>query len=137
NLATADQVAKAINDSEKTSSVVSSTKTIKVTSKVDGKNTEYDLDLSETTKTSLQNADNALQSWTAQANGQAVKTVSKDNATLNFVNGTNIQVTNDNGQVKIATVDAPTFTTVTAGTVNAENFTTGTVSITDNGINAG
>ncbi|MCL7712615.1 hypothetical protein LQU74_08785, partial [Actinobacillus pleuropneumoniae] len=137
NFATADQVAKAINDSEKTSSVVSSTKTIKVTSKVDGKNTEYDLDLSETTKTSLQNADNALQSWTAQANGQAVKTVSKDNATLNFVNGTNIQVTNDNGQVKIATVDAPTFTTVTAGTVNAENFTTGTVSITDNGINAG
>ncbi len=137
NFATADQVAKAINDSEKTSSVVSSTKTIKVTSKVDGKNTEYDLDLSEATKTSLQNADNALQSWTAQANGQAVKTVSKDNATLNFVNGTNIQVTNDNGQVKIATVDAPTFTTVTAGTVNAENFTTGTVSITDNGINAG
>ncbi|MCY6394629.1 ESPR-type extended signal peptide-containing protein, partial [Actinobacillus pleuropneumoniae] len=137
NFATADQVAKAINDSEKTSSVVSTTQAIKVTSKVDGKNTEYDLDLSEATKTSLKNADSALQSWTAQANGQAVKTVSKDNATLNFVNGTNIQVTNDKGQVKIATVDAPTFTTVTAGTVNAENFTTGTVSITDNGINAG
>ncbi|WP_425320816.1 YadA-like family protein [Actinobacillus lignieresii] len=137
NFATAEQVAKAINDSEKTSSVVSTTQAIKVTPKVSGNNTEYDLDLSEATKTSLQKADSALQSWTAQANGQDVKTVSKDNATLNFVNGTNIQVTNDNGQVKIATVDAPTFTTVTAGTVNAENFTTGTVSITDNGINAG
>ena len=132
NFATADQVAKAINDSEKTSSVVSTTQAIKVTSKVDGKNTEYDLDLSDATKTSLQNANSALQSWTAQANGNTVKTVSKDNATLNFVNGNNIQVTNDNGQVKIATVEAPTFTTV-----NAENFTTGTVSITDNGINAG
>ncbi|WP_017357805.1 ESPR-type extended signal peptide-containing protein, partial [Actinobacillus pleuropneumoniae] len=137
NFATADQVAKAINDSEKTSSVVSTTQTIKITPKVSGNNTEYDLDLSDATKTSLQKADSALQSWTAQANGQDVKTVSKDNATLNFVNGTNIQVTNDKGQIQIATVDAPTFTTVTAGTVNAENFTTGTVSITDNGINAG
>ncbi|WP_427835334.1 YadA-like family protein [Actinobacillus pleuropneumoniae] len=132
NFATAEDVAKAINDSEKTSSVVSSTKTIEVTSKVSGNNTEYDLDLSEATKTSLGKADTALQSWEAQANGNKVKTVNKDNATLNFVNGTNIEVTNDNGQVKIATVKAPTFTTV-----NAENFTTGTVSITDNGINAG
>ena len=132
NFATAEEVADAINDSEKTSSVVSSTKTIEVTSKVSGNNTEYDLDLSEATKTSLGKADTALQSWEAQANGNKVKTVNKDNTTLNFVNGKNIHVTNDNGQVKIATVDAPTFTTV-----NAENFTTGTVSITDNGINAG
>ncbi|WP_427834789.1 YadA-like family protein [Actinobacillus pleuropneumoniae] len=137
NFATADQVAKAINDSEKTSSVVSTTQAIKVTSKVDGKNTEYDLDLSDATKTSLQNANSALQSWTAQANGNTVKTVSEDNATLNFVNGTNIEITNDSGQIKVATVASPTFTTVTADTVNAENFTTGTVSITDNGINAG
>ncbi|QSZ38073.1 Autotransporter adhesin [Actinobacillus pleuropneumoniae] len=137
NFATAEEVADAINDSEKTSSVVSSTKTIEVTSKVSGNNTEYDLDLSGATKTSLGKADTALQSWEAQANGNKVKTVNKDNTTLNFVNGKNIHVTNDNGQVKIATVDAPTFTTVTAGTVNAENFTTGTVSITDNGINVG
>ncbi|WP_427833145.1 YadA-like family protein [Actinobacillus pleuropneumoniae] len=78
-----------------------------------------------------------MQSWTAQANGNTVKTVSEDNATLNFVNGTNIEITNDSGQIKVATVASPTFTTVTADTVNAENFTTGTVSITDNGINAG
>ena len=47
---------------------------------------------------------NALKdvSWTANVNGQAAKTVKKD-GTLNFVNGDNINIINDNGDIKIST----------------------------------
>ena len=47
---------------------------------------------------------NALQnvSWKAQVNGKDAKTVAKD-GTLNFVNGDNINIINDNGDIKIST----------------------------------
>lgn len=47
---------------------------------------------------------NALQnvSWKAQVNGNDAKTVKKD-GTLNFVNGANISISNDNGDIKIST----------------------------------
>ena len=47
---------------------------------------------------------NALQdvSWTAKVNGQVAKTVKKDD-TLNFVNGANIAISNENGDIKIST----------------------------------
>ena len=47
---------------------------------------------------------NALQnvSWKAQVNGTDAKTVKKD-GTLNFVNGDNISISNDNGDIKIST----------------------------------
>ena len=47
---------------------------------------------------------NALQnvSWTANVNGQAAKTVKKD-GTLNFVNGDNISISNEKGDIKIST----------------------------------
>ncbi|WP_386689270.1 YadA-like family protein [Lonepinella sp. MS14437] len=130
--ATAEQVANAINNSEKTTSVNSTNSTISVKSTVSGKNTNYDLDLSQGTKDSLAKADSALQSWTAQANGKVVKTVNNANSILNVINGTNIDVSGDNGNIKIATVNNPTFTSVHANT-----FTAGTVTITNNGINAG
>lgn len=47
---------------------------------------------------------NALKdvSWTAKVNGTDAKTVAKD-GTLNFVNGENINIINDNGDIKIST----------------------------------
>ena len=47
---------------------------------------------------------NALQdvSWTAKVNGQVAKTVKKDD-TLNFINGDNIAINNENGDIKIST----------------------------------
>ena len=47
---------------------------------------------------------NALKdvSWTANVNGQAAKTVKKD-GTLNFVNGDNISISNEKGDIKIST----------------------------------
>ena len=47
---------------------------------------------------------NALQnvSWKAKVNGNDAKTVAKD-GTLNFVNGDNINIINDNGDIKIST----------------------------------
>ena len=47
---------------------------------------------------------NALQDvgWTAAVNGETAKKVKKDD-TLNFVDGDNISITNDNGNIKIST----------------------------------
>ena len=47
---------------------------------------------------------NALKdvSWTAKVNGTDVKTVKKD-GTLNFIDGDNISISNDNGDIKIST----------------------------------
>jgi|GEM_PF-904196 len=47
---------------------------------------------------------NALQdvSWTAKVNGQVAKPVKKDD-TLNFINGANIAISNENGDIKIST----------------------------------
>ncbi|WP_345790040.1 YadA-like family protein [Spirabiliibacterium mucosae] len=84
----------------------------------------YTVDLSEAAKTSLSNADSALQSWIAQANGTEVKTVKKDDNTLNFVNGDNIKITNDNGKVKVATSKTPSFESGTVENAQGDTYIT-------------
>ncbi|MDG2915125.1 ESPR-type extended signal peptide-containing protein, partial [Bisgaard Taxon 10/6] len=131
--ATAEQVAKAINDSEKTTTVNSTNGTIAATATTSGTVTNYDLDLSQAAKDSLAKADSALQSWTAQVNGSTAKVVNQTNNTVNFVNGTNTVVSADaNGNISVSTADNVTFNTVNASTFNA-----GDVTINNNGINAG
>ena len=58
--------------------------------------------------------------WKAQINGQTIKTVNANDNTMNFVKGSNIELSDDNGKgnLKISVVDAPTF----AGTVTAKGF---------------
>ena len=73
-------------------------------------------------------AGTALQSWDAQIGGKKVKTVNKDNNTLNFIAGNNISLTNDSGNIKIATSDNVKFNNVTVGDVVINK---------DDGINAG
>ncbi|MDG2942528.1 ESPR-type extended signal peptide-containing protein, partial [Exercitatus varius] len=131
--ATAEQVAKAINDSEKTTTVNSTNGTIAATATTSGTVTNYDLDLSQAAKDSLAKADSALQSWTAQVNGSTAKVVNQTNNTVNFVNGTNTVVSADaSGNISVSTAENVTFNTVNASTFNA-----GDVSISNNGINAG
>ncbi|MDG2957610.1 YadA-like family protein [Exercitatus varius] len=131
--ATAEQVAKAINDSEKTTTVNSTNGTISATATTSGTVTNYDLDLSQAAKDSLAKADSALQSWTAQVNGSTAKVVNQTNNTVNFVNGTNTVVSADaNGNISVSTAENVTFNTVNASTFNA-----GDVTINNNGINAG
>ncbi len=131
--ATAEQVAKAINDSEKNTTVNSTNGTIAATATTSGTVTNYDLDLSQAAKDSLAKADSALQSWTAQVNGTDAKVVNQTSNTVNFVNGTNTVVSADaNGNISVSTAENVTFNTVNASTFNA-----GDVSISNNGINAG
>ena len=61
---------------------------------------------------------NAMTSWDAQIDGTQVKTVNKTDNTLNFKAGSNINLSNDSGAIKIGVVDAPTF----AGKVTAKGF---------------
>ena len=62
-------------------------------------------------------AGTALQSWDAQIDGEKVKTVDKDNNTLNFVAGKNISLTDESENIKIATSDDVDFNKVTVGGV--------------------
>ncbi|WP_424765347.1 YadA-like family protein [Necropsobacter rosorum] len=142
--ATAQQVAKAINDSEKTTTVTGSDK-VNVTGTVNGKVTDYVVSLTESANSSLAKADTALQSWTAQVDGQTAKTVDQTNNTLNFIDGKNINITAEtNGDIKVSTTDNVTFTTANVTTLNAggnllnaTGLTVGGVKITPTGINAG
>ncbi|WP_373101214.1 MULTISPECIES: YadA-like family protein [Pasteurellaceae] len=142
--ATAQQVAKAINDSEKTTTVTGSDK-VNVTGTVNGKVTDYVVSLTESANNSLAKADTALQSWTAQVDGQTAKTVDQMNNTLNFIDGKNINITAEtNGDIKVSTTDNVTFTTANVTTLNAggnllnaTGLTVGGVKITPTGINAG
>ena len=61
---------------------------------------------------------NAMTSWDAQIDGTQVKTVNKTDNTLNFKAGSNINLSNDSGAIKIGVVDAPVF----AGKVTAKGF---------------
>ena len=80
-------------------------------------------------------AGTALRSWEAQIGGTHVKTVDKDQNTLNFVAGKNISLTNASGDINIATSDDVNFNSVTVGngtsamTLNngALSFANGTV----------
>ncbi len=59
-------------------------------------------------------------SWKAQIDGKTVKTVDADDNTMNFVKGSNVELTDDDGKgnLKISVVDAPKF----KGTVTAKGF---------------
>lgn len=80
--------------------------------------TTYKLDLSDKTKASLTKADSALQSIGVQVNGTDAKTLTKDDSTLNFVDGTGTTAENKNGTVAF-NVNKSTLTAGTDGTVNA------------------
>lgn len=57
--------------------------------------------------------------WTASVNGSTVKTVTPSDHTLNFINGSNITLADNNGSIQISTSLTPSFTSVTSGTVTA------------------
>ena len=80
--------------------------------------TTYKLDLADKTKTSLAKADSALQNIGVQVNGADAKTLTKDDSTLNFVNGTGTTAENKGGTVAF-NVNKSTLTAGTDGTVNA------------------
>ena len=80
--------------------------------------TTYKLDLSDKTKASLTKADSALQNISVQVNGSDAKTLTKDDSTLNFVDGTGTTAENKNGTVAF-NVNKSTLTAGTDGTVNA------------------
>ena len=80
--------------------------------------TTYNLDLSDKTKASLTKADSALQNIGVQVNGADAKTLTKDDSTLNFVDGTGTTAENKNGTVAF-NVNKSTLTAGTDGTVNA------------------
>ena len=122
---TAGDVAKAINASEKTSSVVAATGaavTVAAGAEDANGNTEYTVDLSQGSKDSLAKADSAVQSIKVKANGADVTTLDQTNNTLDITSGDNITVTDDNGKVKVGLakdvtgLDSLSSAKVTAGT---------------------
>jgi len=80
--------------------------------------TTYKLDLADKTKTSLAKADSALQNIGVQVNGTAAKTLTKDDSTLNFVNGTGTTAENKNGDIAFNVNKANL--SVNGGTVSAD-----------------
>ncbi|MBE0407260.1 YadA-like family protein [Psychrobacter sp. AOP22-C1-22] len=108
--------------------------------------TDYKVDLSADTKTSLGNADSALQSVVTQIDGTAVKTINKANNTANFVTGDNMVLSDDlSGGIKIATAQDLVLNSVKTGntTVNNNGMTivaptlARTVVLNSNGLNNG
>ena len=86
------------------SSTVEAGTGIDVTSVTDANNTtNYVVALNQDTKDSLALADSALQSFTTQIDGVDVATVDKNTTALNFIKGDNIELTDVNGSIKIAT----------------------------------
>ena len=103
--------------------------------------TDYAVDLSDKTKTSLKDADSALQTVVTQVDGVDVKSLTKDDNNANFVSGTNIQLSDDgNGGIQVATKDEVTFTQVTTGdsVLNKDGLQVGAdVFVTNQGLQAG
>ncbi|MFZ3075169.1 MAG: ESPR-type extended signal peptide-containing protein, partial [Psychrobacter glacincola] len=107
--------------------------------------TDYKVDLSTATKTSLSSADSALQSVVTQIDGTAVKTITKANNTANFLKGDNILLTDESGSIKVALAkDLTGLTSVTTGNtvMNTSGITlTGgmnqTVTLSNSGLNNG
>ncbi len=86
--------------------------------------TDYSVDLSQGTKDSLVKADTALQSVVTQIDGVDVKTVNKDNNTVNFVTGDNVELTaNADGSIKVGTAADVNFTTVNTTNLTATGET--------------
>mgnify|MGYP003644940011 CR=1 FL=1 len=107
--------------------------------------TDYKVDLSTATKTSLSSADSALQSVVTQIDGTAVKTITKANNTANFLKGDNILLTDESGSIKVALAkDLTGINSVTTGNtvMNTSGITlTGginqTVTLSNSGLNNG
>ncbi|WP_198350436.1 ESPR-type extended signal peptide-containing protein, partial [Vreelandella venusta] len=94
--------------------------------------TDYAVDLSQASKDSLTLADSALQTVVTQIDGTDVKTLDQNDNVANFISGQNIELSDDNGAIEIATLDNVTFTDVQTNTLTA-----GPVSIDATGIDAG
>ncbi|NME29148.1 hypothetical protein HF872_11050 [Megasphaera hexanoica] len=81
-------------------------------------------------------------SWESQINGETVKKV-KAGDVQNFTSGDNIQLSNDNGAIKIATKKDVSFDKVTIGsgdskmTLDKDGLQAGKVKVSSEGINAG
>jgi len=81
-------------------------------------------------------------SWESQINGETVKKV-KAGDVQNFTSGDNIQLSNDNGAIKIATRKDVSFDKVTIGsgdsqmTLDKDGLQAGKVKVSSEGINAG
>lgn len=86
--------------------------------------------------------DAANGSWESQIDGKAVKKI-KAGDVQNFTSGDNIQLSNDNGAIKIATKKDVSFDKVTIGsgdsqmTLNKDGLQTGKVKVSHSEINAG
>ncbi|WP_370427244.1 ESPR-type extended signal peptide-containing protein [Actinobacillus pleuropneumoniae] len=136
NFATAEQVADAINKSEKTT-VVNGNTDITATPKVNGTVTTYDLALSEKTVNDIKQGTTALQEIETTADGVKAQTIKKDSNKANFTSGKNIKLTPSDKGIEVATKDDVGFTTVNATTVNGDTIKSGNVVINKDGINAG
>ena len=73
-------------------------------------------------------ASDVAKGWTSQIDGQDVSNI-KMGEKQNFISGDNIQLTNDNGAIKVSTKRDVDF-----GTVNAVTVRTGDTTINDNGL---
>lgn len=86
--------------------------------------------------------DAANGSWESQINGETVKKV-KAGDVQNFTSGDNIELSNDNGAIKIATKKDVSFDKVTIGsgdskmTLDKDGLQAGKVKVSSEGINAG
>ncbi|WP_296243775.1 MULTISPECIES: YadA-like family protein [unclassified Psychrobacter] len=94
---------------------------------VDSNITDYTVDLSQDSKDSLAKADSALQTVVTQIDGQTVKTIKQDNNTANFMKGSNIVLTAEDGGIKVAL--AKDLTDLSSANI-------GGVTISSTGINA-
>ena len=81
--------------------------------------TTYNLDLADKTKTSLAKADSALQNIGVQVNGADAKTLTKDDSTLNFVDGTGTTAENKADGIAF-NVNKSTLKASTGGLVSAD-----------------
>jgi|28_taG_2_1085356.scaffolds.fasta_scaffold00100_18 autotransporter adhesin len=90
-------------------------------------------------------SDSAMQTVITQIGGVNVKTLNKTNNTANFLNGKNIVLTDENGDIKVSTADVADFTEVTTGdtVLNKDGVTiingddNKTVTLSNKGLNNG
>ncbi|MGQ7289810.1 hypothetical protein ACUN7Z_19900, partial [Vreelandella venusta] len=104
--------------------------------------TDYAVDLSQASKDSLTLADSALQTVVTQIDGTNVKTLDQNDNVANFISGDNIELSDDNGAIEIATspdLTADSLTINNGPTINDNGIDMGGDTITNLGdpVNAG
>ncbi|WP_198361374.1 YadA-like family protein [Halomonas sp. N3-2A] len=104
--------------------------------------TDYAVDLSQASKDSLTLADSALQTVVTQIDGNEVKTLDQNDNVANFISGDNIELSDDNGAIEIATspdLTADSLTINNGPTLNDNGIDMGGDTITNLGdpVNAG